>query len=178
MRIPDATFTRIKDNLWAIADERNWPTLSDQEKSTLYEEWIRDNQIGGVLSRYIDTGNVRVYIKDTIMKPYMREHIKDSDPILSFLNLTADAPIAERYIKPHGRRLLDGKVICWGLSRDWKAVLFAVFERSFWASNSIPYAAVIMFPTGKCQQPEYRRMVELAARDLGIRKLAWYDTNF
>ena len=175
MKVPDAAFKRIKEKLWRVADQRNWPTLSDQQKTALYEDWIRDDQVGGVLSRYLDPGNVRVYIKDTIMKPYGRERIKDFSPILRLLGLPEDARVVETFIKPHGRRLADGKVICWGLSRDWKATLFAVFERAYVARSGVPFAAVVMFPTGKCQQPEYRQMIEAAATRMGVKRLIWYD---
>lgn len=175
MKVPDAAYRRIKQKLWAVADERNWPTLADPQKSTLYEEWIRDKDVGGVLSRYLNPGSVRVYIKDTIMKPYGRERIKNFPPILKFLGLPDDARVAETYIKPHGRRLADGKVICWGLARDWKAILFAVFERAFVIPSGTPFAVVIMFPTGKAQQPEYRRMIETASERLGITRLVWYE---
>lgn len=175
MKVPDAAYQRIKEKLWRIADERNWPTLSDQQKTALYEDWIRDSDVGGVLSRYLDPGSVRVYIKDTIMKPYGRERIKDFPPILRLLGLPDDSGVAETYIKPHGRRLTDGKVVSWGLSRDWKAILFAVFERAYVVKSATPFAAVIMFPTGKCQQPEYRKMIETAALKLGIKHVIWYE---
>lgn len=175
MKIQDTVYRRIKQRLWKVAEGLNWPTLSDQQKSTLYEKWIRDDEVGGVLSRYLSPGNTRVYIKDTIMKPYGRERIKDAPPIMRLLGIPDGVRVSETYIKPHGRRLVDGKVICWGLSRDWKGILFAVFERAFVARSSVPFAAVIMFPTGKCQQPEYRRLVETAAERLGITRLVWYD---
>jgi hypothetical protein len=175
MKVPDSSYKRIKEILWGVAAERNWPTLSDQQKTALYEEWIRDDNIGGVLSRYLDPGNVRVYIKDTIMKPYGRERIKDFPPILRLLGLPDDTRVKETYIKPHGRRLGDGKVICWGLSRDWKSILFAVYERAYMTRAGVPFAAVIMFPTGKCQQPGYRRLIETAAEKMEIQHVIWYD---
>lgn len=175
MKIPDVVYRRIKERVWVVAEELSWPTLSDQQKTTLYEEWIREGDVGGVLSRYLDPGNVRVYIKDTIMKPYGRERIKHFPPILRLLGLPDDSSVAETYIKPHGRRLADGKVICWGLSRDWKSILFAVFERAYVARSGVSFAAVIMFPTGKCQQPEHRRMIEIAAKKMGVERLIWYD---
>lgn len=175
MKIPDATFRRIRDTLWGIADRLNWPTLSDPDKSALYEQWIRDAEVGGVLSRYLDTGNVRVYIKDTIMKPYGRERIKHFAPVLRLLALPLDSKSVEEYIKPHGRRLPDGRVICWGLARDWKAITLAVFERAFLVSNGRPYAAVLMYPSGKYQQPNVRNMIEQASRRLGIETLLWHE---
>jgi hypothetical protein len=61
------------------------------------------------------------------------------------------------------------------MSREWKTILFAVFERAYSARNGEPFAAVIMFPSGKCQQPDYRHMVETAAEKLGIREVVWYE---
>ena len=175
MKVPDKTYRRIKNRLWGFADELNWPTLSNPQKSALFEDWIRDDQIGGVLSRYLDARSVRVYIKDTIMKPYARERIKDFAPIAELLGIPDNSDVAETYIKPHGLRLTDGKVICWGLSRDWKTILFAVFERAHVAPSAVPFAAVIMFAVGKYQQPRHRQMIETAAVKLGIRHLKWYD---
>ena len=176
MKVPDKAHRRIKGTLWRVADEVNWSTLSDQQKSAFYERWVRGEQIGEVLSRYLSQGSVRVYIKDTIMKPYGRERIKDFSPVVKLLELHDDPSVAEIYTKPHGRRLTDGKVICWGLSRDWKAILFSVFERAHVAPSAVPFAAVIMYPTGKCQQPEYREMIERAGAKLGIMRIEWYDS--
>ena len=175
MKVPDRAHRRIKDTLWAVADEENWPTLSDPQKSALYEQWIRDERVGGVLSRYVDPGSVRVYIKDTIMKPYGRERIQDFTPIVRLLGVPDNPSVVETYIKPHGRRLNDGKVICWGLSRNWKSILFATFERAHDAPSGVPFAVVMMFPSGKCQQTVYRQMIETAAGKLGILRLEWYD---
>lgn len=175
MKVPEAVHKKIKDKLWAVANERNWPTMPESQKTALYEDWFRDVEVGGVLARYLPPGNIRVYLKDTIMKPYARDRIKDFAPIQRLLGLPQGSSIAETYSKPHGRLLTDGRVICWGLSRDWKMVLFAVFERAYAIPSGIAYAAVIMFPTGKYQQPRYRQMIEAAARKLEIETLKWYD---
>ena len=175
MKIPDIVFSRIKDDLWQKAGEIGWLSVGAPQKSAFYEQWIRAAEIGGVLSRYIEPGNIRVYIKDTIMKPYIREHIKSFDNVRNLLNLSDGPNIIDEYIKPHGRMLSDGRVVCWGLSRDWKSVLFATFERAYNATDGTPFAAVILFPSGKCQQPSYRQMVEVAAEKLGIEILRWHD---
>ncbi len=174
MRMPSEIFARVKQKLWTLADELGWPTLSDQQKTALYEDWARDDLVGGVLSRYMDPGNVRVYIKDTVMKPYGRDRIKYFEPVQRLLGLSSSAAV-EEYVKPHGRRLRDGKVICWGLARDWKGILFALFERSHLVKAGVPYAAVLMYPNSKFLQPKQRLIVELAARKLEIERLIWYD---
>jgi hypothetical protein len=175
MKIPDRIYTQLKETLWARAEALNWPTLSDQQKSALYEDWLREPGVGGLLSRYLDPANTRVYVKDTIMKPYGRERIKDFSTIQKLLSLPENLTVVETYIKPHGRRLNDGAVVCWGLSRDWKAILFAVFERAYLAPSGVPFAAIIMSPTGKSQQIVYKQMIETAAARMGIEHLIWYD---
>lgn len=90
MKIPDNVFKAIQKVLWEKADEIGWETLADQQKSTMYENWIKDPNIGGVISRYITSSNVRVYIKDTIMKPYDRERIGEFSPLIRMLGLPED----------------------------------------------------------------------------------------
>ena len=175
MKVPDSVFNRIKHMLWSEADELRWLTVSDSQKSILYERWINAEEVGGVLSRYIEHGSIRVYIKDTIMKPYMRELIKSFEPIRNLLRLPRELTESKCYIKPHGRLLSDGKLVCWGLSRDWKSILFAAFDRAYQNDSLSAFAAVILLPTGKCLQPEYRKMVEVAAEKLCIENLVWHD---
>ncbi|MCY4011362.1 MAG: hypothetical protein OXG82_01460 [Gammaproteobacteria bacterium] len=109
------------------------------------------------------------------MKSYTRDRIKNFAPVTRLLDLPECPLVSKVYLKPHGRRLADGKVICWGLSRDWKTVLMAVFERAHADESAEPFAAVIMFPVGKCRQPAYRRMIETASNKLGIQRLEWYE---
>ena len=175
MKVPEKVYSRIKHKLWDVADKCDWTTLTDIQKSALYEEWIRDEQVGEALSRFLSPANVRVYLKDTVMKAYAREKINDFSLIMKLFQLPENPGIAERYIKPHGRKLIDGKVICWGFARDWKTVLFAVYERAHLTSSCIPYAAVLMSSAGKHQQPSYRKLIENAANRLGIVHVKWYD---
>lgn len=175
MKMPDETFKKIHDMLWRKADEVGWGTLSDQQKSSLYEEWLRSEEIGLVLSRYLDAGSIRVYIKDTIMKPYGRERLKDPKPIYTLLKLPNDVLVAREYIKPHGRMLRDGRVICWGMAKDWKGIIMAVFERARKARTGKAFAAVLMYPAGKTTQPGEQALVEEAGKLLGIKHVIWRD---
>jgi hypothetical protein len=175
MKIPKTAYDRIREKLWGVADERNWRTLSNRQKAALYEEWIQDDDVGGVLSRYFDLRSVRVYIKDSIMGPYARQRIKEFGPVRKVLGLPEATSISETYSGPHGRRLPDGKVICWGASKDWKNILFAVFERAYFVKGGVPFAAVIMSPNGKFGQPTYRLMIEEVAAKMGLQNLIWYE---
>jgi hypothetical protein len=174
MKIPEQLFANIRDRLWTQGDQKGWLSLSDTQKSALYEQWIADEEVGGVLSRFLDKANIRVYLKDTVMKPYVRERTKEAKPILRAVGLTGDEVVAEDYIKPHGRLLFDRRVVCWGLAKDWKSVLLAAYERAY-RNLGKPYAAVLLRSVGKMAQPSEQRMVEDLASRLGIEKVVWFD---
>jgi hypothetical protein len=165
----------LRQRLWETADRIGWMSLSPVVKSKSYEDWTRDPQVGGLLARYIDRGQVRVYLKDTLLKDYVREHLADESRPFRVLGIT-DAAAVEAYIKPHGRRLGDGRVICWGRAEDWKSVLMAVHERTYAKGNARPFAAVLMQPTGRLHEDHVRELIEDAAKKLGIERIVWLDT--
>ena len=108
-----------------------------------------------------------------VLKDYTRAAGADPSRPLRPLKISQDAPGAQTYIKPHGRRLADGRVICWGRASDWKLVLMAMHERASNARNAVPFAAILANATGKFAEPGVRRMVEDAATKLTVQKLLW-----
>ncbi len=174
-KIPEKVSITIRDRLWKQADEAGWTTLTSQQKTAFYEEWSKAPGVGNVLEAYLDGKSVRVYIKDVIMKPYGRARIKDPVGILKLLNISPTARFREQFVKPHGRILDDGKTIAWGQARDWKSILFAVYERAFRAPRATPHAVILMNPDGKMHQPFERKLVEDAAKRLGISLVLWPD---
>ena len=173
VRIPDQVRRQLRERLWARADEIGWQGLTWVEKSPLYEAWTKDPEIGGHLSRYLDQRRIRVYIKDTIMKGYIR--IRQADPTLPLRALGIDDQVAmaESFERPHGRRLQDGRVVAWGNADDWKLVITALHERSYGVKGAHPYAAVLFSAVGKFHQQPAREMVGDAVRKLGIERLLW-----
>ena len=175
MMIPTRIRDDIRNRLWATADALAWSTLSDAERANCYELWTRDPSIGGQLAHFMDPRKVRVYIKDSLIKPYERSRLSlQEKDVWRLLSLPDPGPPSQRYIKPHGRRLSDGKVVCWGKSRDWKLVLMAVFERAHALSRAQAFGAVLM-ESGRTSEERQRRLVRHAATRLGIRKMAWLD---
>lgn len=166
----------IRQKIWAKADELDWPRISDAERAAWYENWTKDKDVGGVLSHFMDARKVRVYIKDSLLKPYLRSRLQDGlGRVLLAINMEEkEALFKKSYDKPHGRQLLDGRIICWGNSREWKSILISVFERAYQADTGIPYAAVLM-ETGKTTNAGMREMILDAGQRLGLRHLAWID---
>lgn len=171
----DSVTDRIRERLWTLADELGWSSLSDAERSAYYERWTRQPDIGGQLAHLMDPRKVRVYIKDSLVKPYERHRLAAAEPLVwRALSMSPAEAFAEGYIKPHGRRMADGRIVCWGNSRDWKLVLMAVFERAWLAPGASPFGAVLL-ETGKTGGTRARRLVSTAAERLGIERLEWID---
>jgi hypothetical protein len=96
----------------------------------------------------MDSGKVRVYIKDTLLKDYAGHRLADDVAPLRALGFSSPfAEAEETYVKPHGRRLLDGRIVCWGRAEDWKSILMALHERAYVRESARPHAAV-----RKCQR--------------------------
>ena len=172
MTIPAAVKESLKQQLWDAADQLEWDKLTNADKARFYDIWTKDDGIGGVISRYIDGSKVRVYIKDTLLKEYGKSRISDPDRPFRSVGLTKDVIVAEKFIKPHGVRLVDGRVLCWGRADDWKTVLLAVHERSF-VNNSKPFAAALFSLNGRYHDIHTREVVVDAALKLRIERLEW-----
>jgi hypothetical protein len=170
--VPDFVRRQIRQQLWTIAEELGWMSLPTTEKRRRYEEWTHDVRFGGLLSKYIDKGQVRVYLKDTIMKEFTRTASANAVLPLRLLKLPDDTRVSRKYIKPHGTRLADGRLIAWGRAGDWKLILMALHERATREPDR-PYAAILMNATGRFAESNTRAMVEDAARKLRIEKLLW-----
>lgn len=176
MSVPDHVREQLRGQLWTLADHIGWANLSPAAKSQHYENWTLDPKIGGLLAHYIDKGQVRVYLKDTLLKDYSREQSGDESRPFRILGIAPGTRAVQSYIKPHGRRLNDGRVLCWGRAADWKAILLAVHERTYVSSKARAFAAVLTHAVGRYQEERVRAMVEDASKKLGIERVTWLDT--
>ncbi len=174
-RVPDEVRKELRERLWAVAEGMGWERLSGIEKSTRYEVWTRDTEVGGKLTHYMDQRKVRVYIKDTLMKGFSRARLADHGQVLRVLGLPQDSSgmVLRRYERPHGRLLATNLMIAWGQARDWKGILMALHERTFDQPGARPFAAILHSATGKFQEDAVRTMVQSAADKLGIEKVVW-----
>lgn len=176
MAVPKEIRDKIRQKIWDKADEMGWPGLSDLDRAVWYENWSKDKDIGGVLAHFMDARKVRVYIKDSLLKPYSRTRLEESaGKILLAVDLDQDkVGVREVYNKPHGRLLIDGKIVCWGNSRDWKLILISVFERAYRLQSGIPYAAVLI-ESGQTMNDGTRKMIVEMGNKLGLERVVWMD---
>jgi hypothetical protein len=173
MNIPDDVRDRIRELIWSRANTLGWSNLADTERSRHYEQWTREAAIGGILAHYMDARKVRVYIKDSLLKPYERARVSGTEePVLRRLSVDVAIEVTQRYIKPHGLRFVDGRIVCWGKSRDWKLILMAMYERAAMSPGSSAYGMVLL-ESGKTVDAATRMIVQGAADRLGIQRLEW-----
>lgn len=176
MSVPEEIRNRLKSCLWEMADEIGWINLPTAQKSKHYEDWTKNQEIGGLLGRFIDRGRVRLYIKDTLLKGYALHRSADPDRPLRVAGIEPTAEVLEKYVKPHGLRFADGRIISWGRAEDWKSILMALHERAFVRQEARTFAVILMFADGKFREPDNRTMIKAAADRLGIEKVIWLDT--
>ena len=175
MKLPDDVRDRIRDMLWERANYLDWSNLSDVERSRYYEQWTRETAIGGTLGHYMDPRKVRVYIKDSLLKPYEHARMSGTEQdILAVLDVDPAREVVHRYIKPHGLRFFDGRIIAWGKSRDWKLILMAMYERTALNHGVLAFGTVLL-ESGNTADDSARILVRGAATRLGIARVEWID---
>jgi hypothetical protein len=175
MSVPESVRQNLRQKLWQTADELDWLSLTSTAKSQYYEAWTRDPTIGGLLARYIPLGDVRVYIKDTLLKDFLQNRLSNDSLAYRALGIDGSAKAAKSYVKPHGRLLEDGRIICWGRAAAWKAILMATYERAYGGQRLKAFGAVLTHAVGRYKETKTREMVEQAAKSLGIERIMWRE---
>lgn len=174
--LPPAVKKDVQAKLWKRAEAMDWEGMTVIERAKQYTAWVTDAEIGGVLAGYMDARKVHPYLKDTLMKPFARANVSDAGRALSALGLPTTAAVVERYERPHGLRLQQRGVVCWGKADDWKLMLMAAHERAF--IKRVPIAGVVLLPPlTRFIQEQARELVEDAGRKLGIAQVAWHDPH-
>ena len=174
MTIPADIRDSVREQLWSEADSIGWLDLSAPDKSRKYDDWVVREDVGGILARHMDARQVRVYLKDTVMKSYTLRRMESHERPFRVLGIRCDARVAEEYVKPHGRRLDDGRLVCWGSASNWKAVLMATFERCR-AGHYASVGVVLTGASGRYQVAQFRELVEEAAERLNVGRVAWLE---
>ncbi|HZE58889.1 MAG TPA: hypothetical protein VE031_13620 [Chthoniobacterales bacterium] len=174
MSVPDNIREQLRCRLYELADEKNWMSLSVAEKSATYDAWTRDPAVGGVLSRFIRVSDVRLYLKDSLLKDYARQKQAD-DTLVNHVLGVSGAEVLRADIKPHGRVLADGRVFAWGRANAWKTILMATYERAHNEPGGKAFGVVLTNAFGQFHQPSVRTLIETAASKLGIERVVWLE---
>ncbi|GAA4612267.1 hypothetical protein GCM10023108_07990 [Saccharopolyspora hordei] len=70
--IPTTVRNEVISEVYRRADDLDWPALTDQERSSLYDAWVKDPDIGGKLVGHIPASRMRVWLKDGPLKEFTR----------------------------------------------------------------------------------------------------------
>ena len=170
MKIPETLRDETRRKLWSIADDINWLSLTIQEKAKYYESWTTDKNFGGVLGRYMDAREIRMYIKDMLMRPYSHEKFQDEKTPMKLLHMPSDLNIVESYVSPFGRLFENGEMIFWGQAKDWRSIFMSSFERAYMEKKKI-YGIVLFNVNGKFCENIHQEMIRSASKKLGINNL-------
>lgn len=173
MSIPSEIRATIRERVWNAAEVAEWETLSNLERSRYYDRWTEAFNIGGVLQNYIDASQVRVYIKDTLLKGYSQAKLNDPVRVKRILRLSLGLVVEATFRKPHGQLLSDGSVIAWGRAEDWRVIILAVYERAFAKPNRRAGAAVLFNTSGRFDA--IKPVAEDLARRLEVGRTIWVD---
>ena len=174
MAIPEEFRTIVYERVWAEADRIGWNRLTITEKTEQYRNWALSDEVGGVLSKYMDVERVHPYIKDSIIKAYSRNTSLSADKALNLAGIkNSDGNIVEEFIKPFGVRLSNRNIILWGRAVDWKIVLLAMFERTH-ANGCTPKCAILTDCFRKFDTRSFETLINTAANKLGIESIVFY----
>lgn len=174
MAIPEEVRKMVYERVWSEADSVSWNGLTITEKTEQYRNWAVSDEIGGVLSKYMDVERVHPYIKDSIIKAYSKRTSLSANKALILAGINnGNHVVIEEFIKPFGVRLADNNIILWGRAVDWKIVLLAMFERTF-ANKYIPKCAIFTNCFGKFDTTSFEELVNAAAKNLGIQSIIYH----
>ncbi len=70
--LPDGQERRVIARLYEDAQRLRWTYLTHADRTRQYAYWIKDPEVGGVLTSFMDPEEARVWIKDGPMKEYAR----------------------------------------------------------------------------------------------------------
>lgn len=159
----------VTKRVFGIADEVDWVHLTIHQRKQYYESWTSDPRIGGLLSQVMEENRVRVYLKDTVMRNYMRSRRISIHQLLNSMSMSF-YEITEEFIKPQAILCDNTALYSLAAAREWKIALMSAFERGC----IIPELEhnIVFFTehtTGHFVDGDYRNMIAAAASRLGVR---------
>ena len=93
MSIPDEVRAEAYVELARQFDELRWEEVSAQTASSMYNRFVKDKRIGGLLSPFMPENRIRVWIKDGPAKEYRRA-LEGVGPMASYTSRAYPGPSA------------------------------------------------------------------------------------
>lgn len=164
----------VSARVHAIADQVGWSHLTIEERRKHYEAWTNDENIGGLLGQVIDPNRVRVWLKDTVIKNYMKGKRPGVPTFLSRTGVPCGS-ILRTYIKPdavlceHADLFVRGNLFTLSVAKEWRVALMSAYERAVEITRiDRNIVFVIEHTSGRYTDQSYRDMISGAGAKLGV----------
>ncbi len=151
-----------------IANEVDWQHLTIPQRKQYYEDWTLDSRIGGRLRMVMQPSQVRVYLKDTVMKAYSRAQRPQLPYLLESMDIDCDR-VQQEFIKPVAILCNDGNLYTIAAAKEWKTAIMSAFERGAtvkYLQRNVVF--IIDHTTGRFVDKSYRAIIDEAARRLNV----------
>lgn len=172
LELPDDPRKDIIRRVREMADKADWCHLKIPEKSALYRQWVNDPTIGGELARLDGPDSVRVFLKDTVIKQYLKEKRPVLKDLLKQMGLDCKH-VTTTYEKPEALLCDDGRLYTLAVAKEWRVAIFSAFER---AHDRGKVTENLVFFTDhdvdRYTDRSYKTMIEHGAEKLDV-KIHW-----
>lgn len=164
----------------------DWLHLPDAKHSEQYRKWIEDPEVGKVLGKTFDAGEIRVWLKDVPMKEFARAlagegdfaHCLDVHPYK--VSNIVKAALGEGWseipdtvgIKPMhcvAQKGSEQRWLCWNRARYFKDLLWSALERWEKAPETSPLIVVhdsLAAPVSSSLKRKQERIAERAGMEV------------
>jgi hypothetical protein len=181
MNIGPEVESSIVEKLFADALILGWDDLSPRKRSTHYEEWVSDPQVGGILRRYMSESQARSWIKDGPMKEWARARAgtgrysgmipfdRDGPTRLVVMGLGSGWVVDTESLRTKPLRVDAfkggvGVTFAWGPQKDLKHLLWGALQANA-DGNPLPWTIAIVDSFTKPVPANVRqRNMRIAAR--------------
>lgn len=147
MRIPREIEARVVTKLYADASLKDWASMTPQQHSVCYANWVEDPEVGGRLKAFLADSEVRVWIKDGPMKEWSRARSgvgRYADLIEAQIDIPTmlvkkvlgvgwelvEGSVRTKPLRLTARRGEDESVITWADERNLKHLVWAALSAS------------------------------------------------
>lgn len=163
--LPEEQLTLVVGTLYADAEKHGWDSLPLTDRSRAYSDWVEDERVGGILTKYMSPEAARSWIKDGPMKEYNRatrgtgryarfgRHGGTGPADVALIAIGPEATVVEGSVgvKPSHCHAVtsagDTAYIAWGEARNFRNLLWAALRAS--VEDGRDAHVVVMEPPGK-----------------------------
>lgn len=183
--LPKETEKRIKQAIFAKADEFGYASSGRIESGQFMDELVNDPEIGGVLKEYLEKERIRTYIKDGVLNAYTKAKKKKLLKRRSPEAVINDVYKKEAHViqacsgKDEGVFVLrsdDGEiyVISSGTVLKWetalrKALDIVARQTGLKINDNTPDICLILAEVGQCLTESERRHIAKALSAVNVK---------